>query len=440
MGTEYFELTPNGPARIAVEWVDDYRGIEVYLDRKHLASIPNRIAFQRGQMIQLPDGNALAIRLKRVGIGYNEVQAAINGRRLKVTARQRRRREAYQAIWVVAGITLFVGLVSLGTPRSSGLETTIYLGAALTFFILGQLVRNRSQGALSIAIVLYGLDTLLAVVVILNTKNPSFVPLIMHTLFLIPMVRAYGKLGEDDWFSRGIASSAISTTPIDQRLHIDLQLDSPASALSPASASSSTRPATIDPLTCEKLSLAIRLYRIGSNKPEARKLLKEVLQQYPKWAEAWYAVAYMVDDPDERQKVLDRVLQLDPNHPGASKIRLKQTMGKAFMDEFRVPADAISVGGNVNTLQQQAADAIKAGNSAQARLMLRRAITIDPNNADTWFVASFLTNDSAVRHEILRQALKCDPAHEMVQQAFGKLDDKEQLFPDLDSPTWEPRQ
>ena len=69
----------------------------------------------------------------------------------------------------------------------------------------------------------------------------------------------------------------------------------------------------------EKLQEAILLYNKG-DKPQALKLLTEIVKQEPNNSVAWYGLALCLDDLDKKVYCLKRVLSLDPSHKKAQQI------------------------------------------------------------------------------------------------------------------------
>lgn len=77
----------------------------------------------------------------------------------------------------------------------------------------------------------------------------------------------------------------------------------------------------------EKLQEAILLYNKG-DKPQALKLLAEIVKQEPNNSVAWYGLSLCLDDLDKKVYCLKRVLSLDPSHKKAQQILEKLQVGE----------------------------------------------------------------------------------------------------------------
>lgn len=69
----------------------------------------------------------------------------------------------------------------------------------------------------------------------------------------------------------------------------------------------------------EKLQEAVSLYKKG-DKPQAMKLLVEIVKQEPNNSVAWYGLALCLDDLDKKVYCLKKVLTLDPSHKKAQQL------------------------------------------------------------------------------------------------------------------------
>jgi hypothetical protein len=69
----------------------------------------------------------------------------------------------------------------------------------------------------------------------------------------------------------------------------------------------------------EKLQEAVSLYKNG-DKPQALKLLAEIVKQESDNSVAWYGLALCFDEPNKKIYCLKRVLSLDPSHKKAQQL------------------------------------------------------------------------------------------------------------------------
>lgn len=70
---------------------------------------------------------------------------------------------------------------------------------------------------------------------------------------------------------------------------------------------------------------------------------------------------------------------------------------------------------------QQVAYLLQSGNKEQAKQLLTEVLKIEPNNAEAWYMASFLVDDQAKATQYLERALVIDPSHSRAREALSKL-------------------
>jgi tetratricopeptide (TPR) repeat protein len=78
------------------------------------------------------------------------------------------------------------------------------------------------------------------------------------------------------------------------------------------------------------LSRAFELVEAGKNE-EARAILDPILAANPRNADAWWVYAHAADDPDKGQAALEKVLNINPDYPGAAE--LLALARERFMEE-----------------------------------------------------------------------------------------------------------
>ena len=88
----------------------------------------------------------------------------------------------------------------------------------------------------------------------------------------------------------------------------------------------------------EKLKEAALLYNKG-DKPQALKLLAEIVKQEPNNLDAWYGLALCLDDHDKRVYCLIRVLSLDPSHKKAQQ-SLEKLLVKEKSSNYQETAES----------------------------------------------------------------------------------------------------
>jgi hypothetical protein len=88
-----------------------------------------------------------------------------------------------------------------------------------------------------------------------------------------------------------------------------------------------------------------------------------------------------------------------------------------------------------NDLLQQGIAALRAGNKAQARQLLARAIQEDPRNEQAWLWLSGTVDNDEERLECLNRVLAIDPNNEMAQRGLATLRQKQPSQPSASAPS-----
>lgn len=85
----------------------------------------------------------------------------------------------------------------------------------------------------------------------------------------------------------------------------------------------------------DKLKQAVLLYKQG-NKPQAARLLGEIVHQDPNNSNAWYGLALSLDEIDKKIFCLNKVLALEPSHQKAMQLLehlQKEQKSSVFIEE-----------------------------------------------------------------------------------------------------------
>ena len=86
-------------------------------------------------------------------------------------------------------------------------------------------------------------------------------------------------------------------------------------------------------MTNQKMQQAVEYYKSG-DKQNAEKFLAEVVELDPDNASAWYGLALCMDELEQREYYLQRVLKINPKHPQARKYLAKARRNKILSLSF----------------------------------------------------------------------------------------------------------
>ncbi|MBN1249805.1 MAG: tetratricopeptide repeat protein, partial [Anaerolineae bacterium] len=141
----------------------------------------------------------------------------------------------------------------------------------------------------------------------------------------------------------------------------------------------------------------------GKQPAEARDLLRRVLARDPANATAWLWMSGVIDDPLKRESCLQRVLELDPEHPVARR-GLPHAQHEAAAQ-----------------LLAQGIRAAEAGKTAQAHKLLTDVVVRDEQNLDAWVWLSRVVERVEDREVCYENVLTLDPDNEEAQVGLALL-------------------
>ncbi len=87
----------------------------------------------------------------------------------------------------------------------------------------------------------------------------------------------------------------------------------------------------------------------------------------------------------------------------------------SVFDSFDLPAE------NTQQLLQNAARYIQQGNRQAAQQIVKDLIKSDPNNADVWYLAGYLSSSVEKKRQAYERALRINPRHQKALQALTNL-------------------
>ena len=183
-----YPLEPDGSKRLELAWEGQYEKFTIKLDGHVVGQVPSRQALAAGHSLPLPDGSTLTLKTAGTALA-NELRVLRDGRPVPGSASDpaMRLRNTYQFIFFIAGVNLVLGalaglgvdfLAQLGLGWGSAVIGAVYL-------VLGLMVRLRSLLALLLTLLLYGLETIMAVAVpLLTTSGPNVTALLVRAVVL----------------------------------------------------------------------------------------------------------------------------------------------------------------------------------------------------------------------------------------------------------------
>jgi tetratricopeptide (TPR) repeat protein len=399
MESRHYILPSERLPRLELVCGTNWRYVRIHMDGTQVGSIGSAGDLLRGAEFFLPDGSVLAVKLIKQ-VGASELRVTLNGQPLMKPGLDRSNHDvktAYRAVLAIGGVNLVFFCLSLLTismpPRWYD------LGFGVTFLLLGWLVREGSGVALTSALVIHVIDTVIALIAIVGYQYyAAAFDVSINVVLLVFMLQGYGS------FTKATESFSLFGRML--RNAPEKRLPAPTSytddQLTPALARAR-----------DLLRQAARLYTADRQLDRARKLVKQALEIAPTLADGWYVLAAMVEQPDDRLRALERVLAIDPFHAGANDALDKLRRGREYVDGL---------------LRGEVSNTVEATSALRA----------DPEDAEAWFMAHFLTQVPEKRRAVLEQAVKYDPTHKAAKQALVHAKAADTSFGDLTAPTWTP--
>lgn len=133
----------------------------------------------------------------------------------------------------------------------------------------------------------------------------------------------------------------------------------------------------------------------NGNKVQARQLFQQAAELDPAIETTWLWLAGLAESPREAVQFLERVLVLNPDHEKAN----------TALRTARV---------------QTGIAAAKAGDKAQARLLLHQAVELDPANEIAWLWLASVAETGEQAVHFLKKVLEINPANERAQAGLER--------------------
>src|SRR5512136_1169573 len=164
-----YALERGGDKSLEIFWEGNWKNTTVRLNGNLIGAIPNKAELGTGQIFQLPDGTALRVQLVN-----NELRVLRNDKPLPGSSSDPAAKlaQSFGIIYFIAGLNIVLGFIALifqvGFLQTLGFGI-ISVAIGFMFLVLGFFTQRRSLIALIIALIIYSLDTVLALLSGFNT-------------------------------------------------------------------------------------------------------------------------------------------------------------------------------------------------------------------------------------------------------------------------------
>lgn len=200
-----FKLEPQAPARVIVKWRGFWKDVTVLLDGQPLGpAFPDAKALKAGGDFPLPEGGVLRVKLSPVGLGGASVlDLSRDGQALPGSDGDPKAQIKAAAVvtWVIAALSTLFGALAVARVDfvlRLGLDWTT-LAFGVVYAVLGAFVLRRSRLALTLALLLLALDTLLSLVGGLEAGGrPPIAALAIRVIFFLTLLRGFPAMKSAD--------------------------------------------------------------------------------------------------------------------------------------------------------------------------------------------------------------------------------------------------
>jgi ribosomal protein L37E len=195
---QVFSLDPGGEQRLIIAWKGIWTNASIYLDKKPIGLIPDKKLLIAGQDLLLPDGSTIKVQLDpKKGINVFRNGQLLPGSASDPKVQHKGAYElAYGIVYFVGGINILLGLATslfkleLFGQASDGLYQLLF---GLIFLALGFFVQRKSNVALILAIVIFGLDGLVGVISTMGSYLTISI-ILSRMLFITPMIQGVSAI------------------------------------------------------------------------------------------------------------------------------------------------------------------------------------------------------------------------------------------------------
>jgi hypothetical protein len=159
-----YALEPGGDKTVEISWIGRWKNTVVQFKGNILGTIPNQKELRKGQIFQLPDGTSLNVQLFTSGLRVLRNNTPLPG---SSSDPARLLAQAFQSIYIIAGFNIVLGFIAI-LFQVEFLQTLgfgiISVAFGFIFLVLGFFTQRRSLVALIFALVIFGLDCVLALI------------------------------------------------------------------------------------------------------------------------------------------------------------------------------------------------------------------------------------------------------------------------------------
>ncbi|MEM7351981.1 MAG: hypothetical protein AAF657_14370 [Acidobacteriota bacterium] len=205
MPKKSFAFGPKEPARLEITWTAGWKNLTAEVDGQRVLSFVNVTGLKAGAIARLEDGRELTIRLRSQLFG-SQLEVLLDGAPLTdtdpdtETEPEARVSSAAQVLYVIAGFSIGFGLLAeLGQIKALLEQGMGWFSVAtgVVYAGLGASAKRQSKVALTTALILFTLDTLLLFGFSLADRNRLPVgAVIMRVVFLGAMLRGLYAMSE----------------------------------------------------------------------------------------------------------------------------------------------------------------------------------------------------------------------------------------------------
>lgn len=149
----------------------------------------------------------------------------------------------------------------------------------------------------------------------------------------------------------------------------------------------------------ELLKLAKELAQSG-DRAKATKIVVKILEQQPDHLESLYFLAQLMQTPQQKQKVLTKILRMNPGDQTATK----QLAEMALEDRLT-----------------QASNFAKGGQQEKALELVEAILKAEPENARAWFLKAKLSKNRQVAQEALNQVIRLSPDDQKAKDILARI-------------------
>jgi hypothetical protein len=194
-----YALDQGGPRRLEVSWKGNWNEVTVRLDDNVVGMIADIEQLKEGRDFQLEDGTSLKVQLKHKSF-FPFISILKDGQPLPSPGPEPAKRlgYAYKITFLIGAANILLGLI--GSPfQATSLNLSVSsiwpVVIGCLFLVLGFFIMRRSMAALAIAVGIFAIDLVLAII------SPPDLPrlllvasFVFRILILFTMIQGFGAI------------------------------------------------------------------------------------------------------------------------------------------------------------------------------------------------------------------------------------------------------